>query len=117
MSTQQTYKDTLEQLQKALAQRDGLLKPAGYSCNRKPMLKGEYVIGSNDELLFTISSLLKTCVLALEGNASFSLTSLSKSETTASIIVSLEFIINLLPRQQMLALDNITHILQEQNTS
>lgn len=114
MSTEQSYKDTLEQLQKALSQRDGLLKPAGYSYNRKPMLKGEYAIGSNDELLFTISSLLKTCVLALEGNASFSLKPLSKAETTSSVIVSLEFIIGLLPREQMVAMDDLSEILSKE---
>jgi|SRR5690606_715307 len=114
MSTEQSYKDTLEQLQKALAKRDGLLKPAGYSCNRKHMLKGQFDIGSNDELLFTISCLLKTCVLALEGDASFSLTTLSKAETTSSVIVSLEFIIGLLPREQMVAMDDLSEILSKE---
>jgi len=102
-----------EKIKKELATRSELLKPAGYSCNGKPMMKGEFSIGDNDELLFNISCLLKTCVLALEGDASFSLSALSNADTRSDVIVVLEFIINLLPREQMVALDEITKILAE----
>lgn len=111
MKEKSKHKKALKHIQKALSDRDGLLRPAGYSCNHKPMAKSEFPIGNNDELLFTISCLLKTCVLALEGNASFSLSALSNAESTSNIIVALEFIINLLPREQMVCLDEINNIL------
>lgn len=77
------------------------------------MMKAEFSIGDNDELLFNISCLLKTCVLALEGDASFSLSALSNADNRSDVIVALEFIINLLPREQMVALDEIMKILGE----
>ena len=55
MKEKKKHKKTLKRIQKALSDRDGLLKPAGYSCNHKPMMKGEFSIGDNDELLFNIS--------------------------------------------------------------
>jgi len=115
MSTERTHTELLKHLQTVLAEKDGLLKPAGYTCNRNPMLKGAYAMGSNDELLFTISCLLKTCVLALEGHGSFSLTALSNAETISSVIVSLEFIITLLPREQMVVLDTLSEILSKES--
>jgi len=102
-----------EKIKKEFATRSELLKPAGYSCNGKPMMKAEFSIGDNDELLFNISCLLKTCVLALEGDASFSLSALSNADNRSDVIVALEFIINLLPREQMVALDEIIKILTE----
>ena len=103
----------MKRIQEVLSNKDGLLKPAGYSCNHKPMMKGEFLIGDNDELLFNISCLLKTCVLALEGDATFSSSGLSNADPKANVIVALEFIINLLPREQMVTLDEITKILLE----
>ncbi len=113
MKEKKKHKKALRRIQKALSDRDGLLKPTGYSCNHKPMMKGEFPIGDNDELLFNISCLLKTCVLALEGEATFSLSALSNADPKSNVIVALEFIINLLPREQMVALDDITKILSE----
>ncbi len=113
MKRKKKYKKALKGIQKALSHRDGLLKPAGYSCNHKPMRKAEFPIGDNDELLFHISCLLKTCVLALEGEAIFSLSALSNADPKSNVAVALEFIINLLPREQMLSLDKITEILLE----
>lgn len=113
MEEKNKHKETLKRIQKALSHRDGLLKPAGYLCNNKPMMEGEFSIGNNDELMFTISCLLKTCVLALEGNASFSLSPLSNAEPKSNVILALEFIINLLPREQMVSLDEITSIISE----
>lgn len=113
MKEKKKHKKTLKQIQKILSHKDGLLKSAGYSCNHKPMMKGEYAIGDNDELLFIISCLLKTCVLALEGEANFSLSALSNADPKSNIIVALEFIINLLPREQMVCLDEITKILSD----
>lgn len=115
MKEKKKHKKTLKRIQEALSSRDGLLKPAGYSCNHKPIMKGEFSIGDNDELLFNISCLLKTCVLALEGEATFSLSALSNANPKFNVIVALEFIINLLPREQMVALDEITKILSEMN--
>lgn len=103
----------LTKIKNEMSNRNELLRPAGYSCNGKPMMKGEYSIGDNDELLFTISCLLKTCVLALEGNATFSLSAISNADPKSEIIVALEFVINLLPREQMVSLDRITDILSE----
>ncbi|WP_338357467.1 hypothetical protein [Yeosuana marina] len=113
MKTKRKHKKTLKRIQKALSHNDGLLKPAGYSCNHKPMMKGEFLISDNDELLFNLSCLLKTCILALEGEATFSSSALSNSDPKSNVIVALEFIINLLPREQMVALDEITRILSE----
>ncbi len=113
MKEKKKYKRTLKRIQKSLLHKEGLLKPAGYSCTHKPMMKGEFIIGHNDELLFNISCLLKTCVLALEGDATFSSSSLSNSDSKSNITVSLEFIISLLPRQQMVCLDEISKILLE----
>ncbi|MHB1105400.1 MAG: hypothetical protein ACYCZ2_03470 [Lutibacter sp.] len=113
MKEKKKHKKALKKIQKALSNRDGLLKSAGYSCNHKPMMKGEFSIGDNDELLFNISCLLKTCVLALEGEATFSLSALSNASPKSNVIVALEFIINLLPREQMVSLDEITRILSE----
>ncbi|WP_338360164.1 hypothetical protein [Yeosuana marina] len=113
MKEKKKHKEVLKRIQKSLSNRDGLLKPAGYSCNHKPMMKGEFLIGNNDELLFNISCLLKTCVLALEGEATFSSSALSNSNPKSNVIVALEFIINLLPREQMVSLDEITKILSE----
>lgn len=110
------YRKLVKQLQAKLDSGSGFLNPAGYSCNDKLMQKGEFLIGDNDELMFVISSLLKTCVLALEGDATFSLSTSNNADTKASIIVSLEFIINLLPRQQMIALDEIFEILSKYQT-
>ncbi len=107
------YRKLVKQLQAKLESGNGHLKPTGYNCNGKPMQKGEFLIADNDELMFVISSLLKTCVLALEGDATFSLSTSNNADTKASIIVSLEFIINLLPRQQMIALDEIFEILSK----
>lgn len=115
MKEKKKHKKTVKRIQKALLDRDGLLKPAGYSCNNKPMMKGEFSIGDNDELLFNISCLLKTCVLALEGDATFSLSAISNADPKSNVIVALEFIINLLPREQMIAIDEITKILSEMN--
>lgn len=106
-----TYKKLVKQLRSELASKNGLLKPAGYNCNGKPMKKGEFLIGDNDELMFTISCLLKTCILALEGDANFSLSSMNKANPKAGVIVSLEFIISLLPRKQMVVLDEIQKII------
>ncbi|WP_188654892.1 hypothetical protein [Yeosuana aromativorans] len=103
----------MKRIQKSLSNRDGLLRPSGYSCNNKPMMKGEFSICDNDELLFNISCLLKTCVLALEGDATFSSSAHSNADPKANVIVSLEFIINLLPREQMVTLDDITRILSK----
>lgn len=103
----------LKEIKNELFNRNGLLKPAGYSCNGKPMMKGEYVISDNDELMFTISCLLKTCVLTLEGDTSFSLSILSNSEPKSNVVVALEFIISLIPREQMVSLDRITKILSK----
>lgn len=79
------------------------------------MVKGEFLIGDNDEFLSNISCLLKTYVLALEGESTFSLSTLSNGDPKSNVIVSLEFIINLLSREQMGALDEITKILSEMN--
>ncbi len=106
-----TYKKLVKQLKSELASKNGLLKSAGYNCNGKPMQKGEFLIGDNDELMFTISCLLKTCILALEGDANFSLSSMNKADPKASVIVSLEFINSLLPREQMVVLDKISELL------
>lgn len=113
MKEKKKHKNALKKVQKALSHKDGLLKLSGYSRNHKPMMKGEFPIGDNDELLFHISCLLKTCVLALEGDATFSSSSLSNSDPKSNITVSLEFIISLLPRQQMVCLDEISKILLE----
>ncbi|MCG2419531.1 hypothetical protein K8089_10895 [Aequorivita sp. F47161] len=102
-----------EKIKNELSTRNELLRPAGFSCNAKPMMKGEFSIGDNDELLFNISCLLKTCVLALDGDATFTLSAISNSDPKSDIIVALEFIINLLPREQMVSLDEITKILAE----
>ncbi len=106
-----TYKKLMKQLKSELASKNRLLKPAGYNCNGKPMQKGEFLIGDNDELMFTISCLLKTCILALEGDANFSLSSMNKADPKASVIVSLEFITSLLPREQMVVMDKISELL------
>lgn len=106
-------KKLVKQLQAKLKSGSGQLKPAEYNCNGKPIQKGEFLIEDNDELMFVISSLLKTCVLALEGDTTFSLSTSNNADTKASIIVSLEFIINLLPRQQMVALDEIFETLSK----
>lgn len=113
MKEKKKHKKVLKRIQIALSHKDGLLKPAGYSCNNKPMMKGEFPIGDNDELLFSISCLLKTCVLTLEGDATFSSSAISNADPKSNVIVALEFIINLLPREQMVALDEITKILSE----
>jgi hypothetical protein len=113
MKEKKKHKKVLKRIQKALSNRDGLLRPAGYSCNNTPTMKGEFPIGDNDELLFNISCLLKTCILALEGEATFSSSALSNSDPKSNVIVALEFIINLLPREQMVSLDEITKILLE----
>jgi len=115
MKEKKKPKKILKQIKKSLSHKEGLLKPAGYSCNHKPVMKGEFPIGDNDEFLFNISCLLKTCVLALEGESTFSLSTLSNADPKSNVIVSLEFIINLLPREQMIALDEITKILSEMN--
>ncbi|WP_456866096.1 hypothetical protein [Galbibacter sp. BG1] len=109
-----SYKKLIKQLKSELASKNGLLKSAGYNCNGKPMQKGEFLIADNDELMFTISFLLKTCVLALEGDANFSLSSMNKADPKVSVIVSLEFIITLLPREQMVLLDKISEIVNSQ---
>ncbi|WP_047414681.1 hypothetical protein [Cellulophaga sp. Hel_I_12] len=113
MKGKKKHKKTLKRIQEELSRREGLLKPAGYSCNHKPMMKGEFPIGDNDELLFSISCLLKTCVLALEGDTTFSSSAISNADPKSNVIVALEFIINLLPREQMVLLDEITQILSE----
>ena len=113
MKEKKKHKKAVKRIQMALALKNGLLKPAGYAFNDKAMMKGEFLIGDNDELLFNISCLLKTCVLALESDAAFSLTALSNSEPKSNVIVALEFIINLLPREQMVVLDEITAILSD----
>jgi len=113
MKEKKKYKKAFKQIKKAISKKDGLLKPLGYTCNQKPMMKGEFLIENNDELMFNISCLLKTCVLALEGDASFSSPALSNSDPNSNVVVALEFIINLLPREQMVALDEINCILSE----
>ncbi len=113
MKEKKKHKKVLKQIRKALSNKEGLLKPVEYLINHKPMMKGEFPIGDNDELLFNISCLLKTCVLALEGDATFSSSSLSNSDPNSNITVALEFIIHLLPRQQMVCLDEISKILLE----
>ncbi|MDO6517785.1 HEPN domain-containing protein [Zobellia uliginosa] len=105
------HKTTLLKIQRALSNRDGLLKSAGYSCNRKPVMKTEFPICNNDELMFNLSCLLKTCVLALEGEAGFSHSALSNADPKSNVTTALEFIISLLPREQMMALDEITEVL------
>ncbi|SFU59609.1 hypothetical protein SAMN05216480_10928 [Pustulibacterium marinum] len=106
------YKRLVKQLKSELTSKNGPLKSAGYNCNGKPMKKGEFLIGDNDELMFTISCLLKTCILALEGDANFSLSTMNKADPKASVIVSLEFINSLLPREQMVVLDKISELLK-----
>tara|TARA_R110002049_G_scaffold25956_4_gene90700 strand:+ start:1703 stop:2062 length:360 start_codon:yes stop_codon:yes gene_type:complete len=113
MKEKKKHKKALKRIQMALSLKDGLLRPAGYSCKNKPMMKGEFIIGDNDELLFNISCLLKTCVLALERDATFSSSTLSNADPKSNVIIALEFIINLLSREQMVALDEITKILLE----
>jgi hypothetical protein len=113
MKEKKKHKKVLKRIQIALSHKEGLLKLAGYSCNNKPMMKGEFLIGDNDELLFNISCLLKTCVLALEGDATFSSSAISNADPKSNVIVALEFIINILPREQMVLLDEITKILSE----
>lgn len=110
MKEKKKNKKAWKRIQKVLSLRDGLLKS---SCNDKPMMKGEFLVGDNDELLFNISCLLKTYVLALEGDATFSSSAISNAEPKSNVIVSLEFIISLLPREQMVSLDKITKILTE----
>jgi len=111
MKEKKKHKKAMKRIQRALSLKDGVLKSTGFSCNDKPMMKGEFLIGDNDELLFNISCLLKTCVLALEGDATFSSSALSNADTKSNIIVAMEFIINLLPREQMVVLDEIIAIL------
>lgn len=108
-----TYNGVLDQITEELSNRKELLKPAGYRCNGKPMQKSEFSIGDNDELMFSISCLLKTCVLALEGRETFGLSPLSNTNPKGNVVVALEFIIGLLSRQQMVCLDEITSILSE----
>lgn len=117
MKEKKKYKKAFRQIKKAISKKDGLLKPLVYTCNQKPMMKGEFPIGDNDELMFNISCLLKTCVLALEGDASFSSPALSNANPKSNVIVSLEFIINLLPREQMVVLDEIHKILSAHDQS
>ncbi|UNY97754.1 HEPN domain-containing protein [Zhouia spongiae] len=108
-----TYKGLLDQITEELSNRKEHLKPAGYQCNGKPMQKSEFSIGDNDELMFSISCLLKTCVLALEGQETFGLSPLSNSNPKGNVVVALEFIIGLLPRKQMVCLDEISKILSK----
>tara|TARA_R110002126_G_scaffold9840_1_gene44219 strand:+ start:25675 stop:26964 length:1290 start_codon:yes stop_codon:yes gene_type:complete len=105
------YRTRLLKIQRALSHRDGLLKSAGYSSSRKPLMKAEFLIGNNDELMFNLSCLLKTCVLALEGETGFSHSALSNADPRSNVTTTLEFIISLLPREQMMALDEITEVL------
>ncbi|HUH46364.1 MAG TPA: hypothetical protein VLZ54_04360 [Arenibacter sp.] len=115
MKSKKKHKKIFKKIQKALEHRDGLLKPVYYPWSKKPMMKGEFLIGSNDEFLFNISCLLKTCVLALEGDATFSLSALSNVDPKSNAIVALEFIINLLPREQMVSLDTITRLISDKD--
>ena len=115
MKEKKKHKKMLQRIHAHLSNKEGLLKPARYSCNNKPMMKGEFLIKDNDELLFNISCLLKTCVLALEGDATFSSSALSNADPKSNVTVALEFIINLLPREQMVVLDEITDIISETN--
>ena len=113
MKEKKKHKKVLKQIKNAISERDGILKPLEHRCNQKPMMKGEFLIENNDELMFNISCLLKTCILALEGEASFSSSTLSNADPKSNIVVVLEFIINLLPREQMVVLDEIHKILAE----
>lgn len=115
MKDKKNHKKTVKRIQKALSCNSGLLKPAGYSVGHKPMLKGEYMVEDNDELMFIISSLLNTCLLALEGeeNVAFGLSGFSKASRRSHVTVALEFVIKLLPRDQIIALDEITEILSQ----
>lgn len=82
------------------------------------MFKGEYIVENNDELMFIISSLLNTCLRALEGeeNVAFGLSGFSKASRRSHITVALEFVIKLLPRDQIIALDEITEILSQMDS-
>ncbi|WP_445736182.1 hypothetical protein [Mariniflexile sp.] len=101
----------LEEIINELSSRKGLLRPEGYASNNVPVQKFEFPIGNNEELLFNVSCLMKVCALALDGEASHSSATISNSGTKENIVVALEFIINLLPRQQMVCLDEISGIL------
>lgn len=87
--------------------RGGLLKPL-----EDGGVKGEFVVKDNDELMFIISSLLKTCVFALEENGTGSaLFNFSRANRNSHVVVALEFVIGLLPREQIVAFDEICEVL------
>jgi len=87
--------------------RGGLLMPVGGGG-----MNGEFVVKDNDELMFIISSLLKTCVFALEENGSGSaLFNFSRANRNSHVVVALEFVIGLLPREQIVAFDEICKVL------
>jgi|SRR5690606_562402 len=84
----------------------GLLKPV-----EGGGMKGEFVVIDNDELMFIISSLLSTCVFALEkdslGSALFNF---SRANRNSHVVETLEFVIGLLPRNQIVAFDEICEV-------
>lgn len=110
-------KTSLDEIRKILERHSGgLLKPA-----EGGNMKGEFDVMDNDELMFIISSLLKTCVFALEEDGSGSaLFNFSRANRNSHVVVTLEFVIGLLPRNQIVAFDEIYEVvakLDEDNTN
>lgn len=113
MKEKKKIKKVVKEIEKTLLINNALLKTPNCAEKHEPMMVSTFLIGNNDELLYSLSCLLKTCVLALESESSLALTPLANSDPKLNVAASLEFIINLLPRQQMVALDEINALLYD----
>ncbi|UJH89677.1 hypothetical protein LZ575_11350 [Antarcticibacterium sp. 1MA-6-2] len=81
---------------------------------RKNLKKVSLTVEDHADYMMRISALLEVCVIALDGQGSFSSKSLSHITGEASIGLVLEMVIDLLPYDQMNYMDRIEEIIDKE---
>jgi len=113
METKNVETEKLLGIKKLLDSHKELLQVAS---NKNGLKQQVFQVKDNQELLMKVSAMIEVCVVALEGENSFTPLHKFNVDPKVSATIVLEFVLELLPYGQMQCLDHIEELINSSNS-